>query len=184
MIYSMTGFGRGQATVGGIDLCVEINSVNRRNLEISVSLPRDWQILEKAVQDQIRNKVNRGKLHVSVQAGPASTESGFHWDSDGLESSLNRLGTVAKAHSIAWPPDADALIRLAALNKVDVALPKAEDLQGSLLEMVEAAMRQLLAMRETEGLTLHGDLAGRVGTLVDRLDAIRESSTGTVPRYR
>jgi uncharacterized protein YicC (UPF0701 family) len=92
MICSMTGFGRSQASLEGLDISVEINSVNRRNLEISISLPREWQALERDIQNLLRESFNRGKLHVTVQAVPGVAEAGFQWDPQGLESSLKRLG--------------------------------------------------------------------------------------------
>jgi uncharacterized protein (TIGR00255 family) len=184
MILSMTGFGRQQATIGGIDLSVEINSVNRRNLEISVSLPREWQLLEKDIQDRIRNKLSRGKVHVYIQAGPATVESGFHWNDEGLESSFNRLGQVAARLGVAWPPDADALVRLAALNKVDALLPEADTVQSQLLEQVEAALQQMVEMRAAEGTALKDDLAARTASLAGHLGNIQSHSADTLPRHR
>lgn len=184
MIFSMTGFGRGQVTVEGIDLSVEFNSVNRRNLEISVSLPREWQSLEKEIQELVRTRVNRGKLHVFIQANPAAAEAGLHWDETGLESSLRRLGELAGRHGISWPPDGSALVRLAALNKVDAILPGVDNVRESLIGQVETALGKLMEMRQAEGAALGDDLAQRARQLADYLTEIRELSVGTVPRYR
>jgi uncharacterized protein (TIGR00255 family) len=184
MIYSMTGFGRSQTSFSGVDLSIEINSVNRRNLEISVSLPREWQALERDIQSLLRETFGRGKLHVSVQAQPAAAESGFQWDENGLESSLRRLGEVAQRHGIQWPPEANALVRLAALNKVDVALPAAEEISEPFMASVKAAAEELLAMRGTEGGALGTDLKQRLDSMKASLSSIREDSTNTVARYR
>jgi uncharacterized protein (TIGR00255 family) len=184
MIYSMTGFGRSQTSLGGLDLSVEVNAVNRRNLEISVSLPREWQALERDIQAFLREGFNRGKLHVSVQAQPAAAESGFHWDENGLESSLRRLGEVAARHEIAWPPSADALVRLAALNKVDALLPGADEIAELLMNSVQAASAELLSMRKTEGAALGLDLQQRLDALVRALATIGDESAKTVSRFR
>lgn len=184
MIYSMTGFGRAQTTVDGMDLSVEISSVNRRNLEISVSAPRDWQSLERDIQAVAREKLNRGKLHIYIQAAPAAGESGFHWDAEGLESSLKRLGAVAKSKGINWPPDANALVRIAALNKVEMVLPGTETIAPTLLELVQTAIEQLVSMRQAEGSALKEDLEARNGALATALAEIREKSSGTVDRFR
>ena len=184
MIYSMTGFGRAQTTVDGTDLSVEISSVNRRNLEISVSLPRDWQSLERDIQAVAREKANRGKLHFFIQAVPAAGEGGFHWDADGLDSSMKRLGQEAESRGIVWPPDANALIRIAALNKVDTVLPGSEEIAPKLLELVQTAMGHLVSMRETEGNALKEDLEARNNSLASALEQIREKSENTVDRFR
>lgn len=183
MISSMTGFGRAQATIDGMDLSVEISSVNRRNLEISVSLPRDWQVMERDIQAASREVLNRGKLHVYVQATPAAGEGGFHWDTEGLESSMKRLEAVASAHGINWPPDANALVRIAALNKVEMALPGSEEIAPSVLELVNKALVQLVSMRQAEGLSLQQDLAARNSSLAGLLGQIREKSANTVGRF-
>ncbi|MEX0321830.1 MAG: YicC/YloC family endoribonuclease [Puniceicoccaceae bacterium] len=180
----MTGFGRAQATIDGMDLSVEISSVNRRNLEISVSLPRDWQALERDIQAAARENLNRGKLHIYVQAMPAAGEGGFHWDAEGLESSMKRLEQVAQAHGIAWPPDANALVRIAGLNKVEMALPGSEEIAPKLIELVQTALQQLVSMRETEGLALKEDLSERNAAIGNALAQIREKSENTVGRFR
>ena len=184
MIYSMTGFGRSQSSFKGVDLSIEINAVNRRNLEISVSLPREWQVLERDIQALMRETFSRGKLHVSVQAQPATADSGFQWDENGLESSLHRLGEVAARQGIDWPPQADALVRLAALNKVDVALPDSEEISKVFMASVKAATEDLLAMRGTEGEALGTDLRQRLDKLRASLSSIRDDSGDTVARYR
>ena len=184
MIASMTGFGRSQTSHEGVDISVEINSVNRRNLEISVSLPREWQQLERDIQTLLREHFNRGKLHVSIQAAPGASEAGFQWDQAGLESSLRRLGEVAAKHAIAWPPEADALVRLAALNKVEVILPSTDEAMASVMQHVAAASSELNTMRQTEGSALAADLSARVEFLASGLASIEDLGTGTVPRYR
>ncbi|MGC9451076.1 MAG: YicC/YloC family endoribonuclease [Oceanipulchritudo sp.] len=180
----MTGFGRSQATVDGIGLSVEVNAVNRRNLEIAVSLPREWQPLEKEIQDLIRQRVHRGKLHVYVQADPGFEEGGFHWDEDGLQSSLKRLAVIATREGFDWPPSADALVRLAALNKIEGRLPSLETIEAPLLRHLTLAMEQLMEMREMEGRALGEDLDARLQALVAHMTGIRSLSGDTVCRYR
>lgn len=184
MLQSMTGFGQSQATLEGVDLSIEVNSVNRRNLEVSVSIPREWQCLERDLQAAVKQRFARGKLHLQVHASAAGGQSGFSWDEAGLESSLERLKATAVRHSIKWDPDANALVRLAGLNKADLALPAADDISGSLAEQVGLALDQLALMRQTEGAALATDLRQRIGTLEQLLTEIRQHSSGTVERYR
>ena len=184
MIYSMTGFGRSQTSHEGVDLSVEINSVNRRNLEISVSLPREWQSLEREVQSILRDRFSRGKLHVTIQAVPAADEGGFYWDEAGMESSLKRLARLADRLGSPWPPDTDSLVRLAALNRVEAMLPGCEQISGILAGQVEKAAEGLRAMRETEGTALQADMLERIGILARALEQIRALSSKTVPDYR
>jgi uncharacterized protein (TIGR00255 family) len=184
MIRSMTGFGRSQSSFEGVDLTVEVNAVNRRNLEISVSLPREWQALEREVQALLRGLFSRGKLHVSILAVPAVSEAGFQWDAQGLEASLLRLGEVAYRHGIGWPPTAESLVRLAALNKVDMRLPDPEAIGALVMAEARKAAKALLLMREAEGAALGADLGERIAALARSMANIGRLSSESVPRYR
>jgi len=180
----MTGFGRSQGSHGALDLSLEINSVNRRNLETTISLPREWQSLDRDIQQFIRERFDRGKFHVALQAVPCACEGGFQWDQAGLDACLQRMGEVAARYGISWPPDADALVRLAALHKVEAVLPDAGEIRTVLETLLEAACRDLLLMRETEGQRMGDDLFARLNALHEALRVIRKESAGTVPHYR
>ena len=49
MIRSMTGFGRCRKTVGGLDITVEIKSVNSRFLDCNTKISRAYGYLEERV---------------------------------------------------------------------------------------------------------------------------------------
>src|SRR5476651_504511 len=63
---SMTGYGRGTATFDGRQIAVELSSVNRKQAEISLSLPRTLLELEPRVRDEINAHISRGRLTVAV----------------------------------------------------------------------------------------------------------------------
>jgi len=52
---SMTGYGRSDCSQDGFKITVELSSVNRKQSEISVNLPREMEMLEA----QIRDLINR-----------------------------------------------------------------------------------------------------------------------------
>ena len=67
MIRSMTGFGRCRETVDGLDVTVEIRSVNSRFLDCNVKLPRAFGYLEERVKPYLQKLgIARGKVDVWV----------------------------------------------------------------------------------------------------------------------
>ena len=52
-MYSMTGYGRGEAEVNGRTLVVELKSVNHRFLDLSIKLPRVLLFAEDAMKKTI-----------------------------------------------------------------------------------------------------------------------------------
>src|SRR5437763_300881 len=63
---SMTGYGRGDCSQDGFKITVELSSVNRKQTEISVNLPREMELLEAPIRDVINRHVARGRLTVRV----------------------------------------------------------------------------------------------------------------------
>ena len=66
MIRSMTGYGRGQQTLGGMDITVELRSVNHRYYEYSSRLPRVYGFLDERLKNYLQKTVSRGKVDVGV----------------------------------------------------------------------------------------------------------------------
>ena len=65
---SMTGYGRGEADHGGVKFSVELNSVNRKQSDIVISLPRDFAELEPRIRQMINEKLSRGRTNVVVSS--------------------------------------------------------------------------------------------------------------------
>src|SRR5271154_3426797 len=71
---SMTGYGRGESAQNGFKITVEVSSVNRKQTEIAVNLPRDLEVLEAQIREEINRRVSRGRVtvRVAVQNAPGA----------------------------------------------------------------------------------------------------------------
>ncbi|HEY5036328.1 MAG TPA: YicC/YloC family endoribonuclease, partial [Chthoniobacterales bacterium] len=58
---SMTGYGRGETEREGARVSVEVNSVNRRQSDIVINLPRELSALEPRVRQEVSERVTRGR---------------------------------------------------------------------------------------------------------------------------
>ena len=65
-MYSMTGYGRGEYKDGGIELTVEIKTVNNRYLDINVKCPRIFNALEEEIRRIVREKLTRGHADLFI----------------------------------------------------------------------------------------------------------------------
>ena len=70
MIRSMTAFARQEIIEPWGQLTLEVRSVNHRYLEISMRLPEELRLLETRIRESIANKLNRGKVDVSLRYQP------------------------------------------------------------------------------------------------------------------
>src|SRR5262245_58491884 len=75
MIRSMTGFGRAELTGETLVVSVEARSVNHRHLDVGVRLPTAFAGLEGDVRRIVQGRLDRGRVDVSIQVGPLSTQS-------------------------------------------------------------------------------------------------------------
>ena len=83
---SMTGYGRGQSVHNGSKFSVELNSVNRKQSDVVVTLPRELAELEPRVRDVINAEVSRGRLTVVI----AFHHSAHRTPTPALDSALAR----------------------------------------------------------------------------------------------
>ena len=69
MIKSMTGYGRAIQLVDGMNITVEIKSVNHRYFEFSSKLPRSYGFLDEKLKSFFMGKLTRGKMecYVSIE---------------------------------------------------------------------------------------------------------------------
>ncbi len=63
---SMTGFGNGEVLIGDLLYRVEIASVNRKQADIVINMPRELTALESRVRKMIKESVSRGRVNVNI----------------------------------------------------------------------------------------------------------------------
>src|SRR2546423_11656280 len=63
---SMTGYGRAEVVHAGRKFSVELNSVNRKQSDIVISLPRDLGELEPRIRQTINENISRGRTNVVI----------------------------------------------------------------------------------------------------------------------
>ena len=65
---SMTGFGRGEAVADGVVWRAELSSVNRKQLELVMHLPRELSELEVPLRNKLAEQLSRGRVQLNVNA--------------------------------------------------------------------------------------------------------------------
>lgn len=179
---SMTGFGRGSAQFGSHSVSVQVNSVNRRGLDLSVALPDAWETLEGGIADAVRKVVARGKVHVVVEVdgGRAAAE----WDEAAVADTLDRLKDLAAAQGVPFQPSAELLWEIASAQSGEGQLGAAEEVWPAVEQALTAALRGLGAMRAREGEALLVDFLGRLAKLHSNVEAIAQRAPQVTVNYR
>lgn len=182
----MTGYGRGVAVGGGLSVEVEVGSVNRKQLDIVVSLPKALALLEPRVQEELARVLSRGRVTVdiAVHGSARLLRDSIRIDEDLAAAYLAAFRRAAKKLSV---PDDTTLRHLIALPGVlhtESADADVEAVWPLLHKALGKAAKDLVAMRTREGQRLARDLTARIGLLKKRLASIRAAAPGVADRYR
>jgi uncharacterized protein (TIGR00255 family) len=139
---------------------VQVNSVNRRGLDLTLKMPAEWSGFEAGVTEAVRKVALRGKVHVAVEVTGRSS-SGIGWDEDEVAASVEQLGLLAQKQGIKFEPTAELLWQIANSQRTNGGLPADESVEELLLKTLAEALRGLAAMRAREGEALLVDFLGR-----------------------
>jgi uncharacterized protein (TIGR00255 family) len=183
----MTGFGRGCADSvdAGVRIQIEINSVNRKTLDVQISAPREWSGYEAVCNQWIGGAFQRGRVNIQIKV--ESTQGGsdsLALNTTAMAESLKGLRTFAETQGLEFTPDSRFLLELARSVKDSSGLPDWKDLKASIEEAFKKALADIDSMRLQEGVALAVDLKERITELESFRQTIEQNSAGSTKRYR
>lgn len=184
---SMTGFGRGNAEVAemGLHIVVEINSVNRKTLDVQISAPREWSGYEASVNGWINGGFQRGRVNVQIKVSSQLGETNtLVLNTDAMAKSIEDLRAFAETNGLGFEPDSQFLLELARSLKDSEGLPDWKDLKAPLETAFQEALKDIDSMRLQEGAALATDLKERIAQLETLRQTISTSSQGNTDTYR
>src|SRR5579859_5654420 len=111
---SMTGYGRGECAQDGLKVTVELSSVNRKQSEISVALPRELEVLEAQIRDVVNRSIARGRLtaRVSLHAGEGKLSGQVRLNVPLAKAYVRELNRLAKDLKLSGNITLDLLARV------------------------------------------------------------------------
>jgi uncharacterized protein (TIGR00255 family) len=180
----MTGYGRGQSVHNGAKFTVELNSVNRKQNDVVVNLPRELAELEPRVRDAINSEVSRGRMTVVIGFHAGVAPQSLALDRALAASYLTAMRGLQKELSVGGEITIETILRAPGVLRApeeqisaDVAWPNVE-------AALKTALADLLKMREAEGRHLAKDLEKRLKKVRSAVKSIRKHLPGVVKRYR
>ncbi len=160
MVSSMTAFARQVAEGDWGKATWELRSVNHRFLDVSLRLPEDLRGLEGAVRERLAAKLKRGKVDCTLRYEPPGGGATRLTVNDALLDAV-----IAAAQDVAARlPQSTPLAPLDLLRwpgVIDTADVDAERIGAAVLQLLDAALEELVATRTREGEKLKGMLSSR-----------------------
>lgn len=181
----MTGYGRGEADHNGARFSVELNSVNRKQSDIVINLPRDLTELEPRIRQTILENISRGRTNVIVNyhdsangtrklALDTKLAQSYHEAMRALQKELNAPGEITIG----------TILQAPGVMRASEEMLKAADVWPAVEKALRAALAELIKMREREGKHLAKDLIHRLKTIRKELKTVRALHPDVVKKYR
>ena len=182
----MTGYGWGECSQDGFKLTVELSSVNRKQGEISVNLPRELEVLEAQIRDEINRRIARGRLtcRVTLHAAEGNEAARVRLNSALAEAYAREMRQLARKLKLANDLSLDLIVRSPGVLEPGDEVGDAEAFWPAVNKSLQQALAMLLKMRSREGLSLRKDLCGRMDTMRKAVARVRKEAPLVQKRYR
>ncbi|HHE47190.1 MAG TPA: YicC family protein, partial [Bacteroidetes bacterium] len=182
---SMTGYGFGRAADEGLDVTVELRSVNNRFLDINLRLPRALYPHDPEIRESVRKRIERGRVTLV-----ANVE---YIDDQAPDIHLNRPKLMAFARQLEQlrrELKLEGGIRLEHLLTVeDVFVASDDETYRSRLwklcrSALEEALNEIIDASTVEAEALCRDIVERIVGVEEQLGKIRVAAATQVEEYQ
>lgn len=183
---SMTGYGRGESVQDGFKITVELSSVNRKQAEISVALPRELEILEAQVRDTVNQQISRGRLNVRVafHSSAGKLAARMHLNAALAKAYARELARLGRQLKFTDPVTLEHVLRAPGVFQTDEQLAGEEDFWPAVGKALRQALGALLKMRAREGSHLAKALTGHIALMRQAVERVRKQAPQVQERYR
>ena len=173
----MTGFGSGRAEVNGTAVYAEISTVNRKQLEIRFTMPREFNSFENELRKLLQNELSRGQVSVRISCTSGAGEA----------AGINRervAALIAAARELGKEFNVDGELSMAQVLTLPGVFAESsdtvpEEVKNAALTALANAAQALNAMRSAEGAALKLELEERI-TLLENLRESLLPEVGTI----
>ncbi len=184
MLRSMTGFGQGAAVVEDGSLHVEVKSLNSKFLDLSLRLPSGLSEKELEARTLIQEKLERGKISITVEYRRSTPEQVPHRYNEALF--VAHYAELKKLADRVMAPY-DTIFEMA-LRSPDVTVDQETKANANTLEkfiqVLSTAISQCNKFRQDEGTTLAEKLTGYIRSIGALLESVEQLDPLRVEKIR
>ncbi len=163
---------------------LEIRSLNSKYFKAVLRLPEEFQGLEAELESELRHRLHRGSVFMSVKHSDTSADAAYTINARALERYVEQLQNVPQVAAGKVDLNIAALLALPG-----VLQPPADEEERlaqarvALVNLVERACGSLIRMREKEGQIILNDLLQHREVISARLKLISERAPKVMAEY-
>ena len=179
MLYSMTGYGRAEQTIGDKTFLVEVRSLNGKQFDLRINIPALLKPFEFEIRNMLNEGLQRGSVECFITIKQNGTGKPVSINTDLAKAYYEPVAALAKELGL---PEGDILSTLLKLPEVITASSETvsdTDWEG-FQKVLKEAIHHLNEHRKNEGLSLEADLLLRV----TNIEKYQEALTVLAPKRR
>ena len=179
MLYSMTGYGRAEQTIGDKTFLVEVRSLNGKQFDLRINIPALLKPFEFEIRNMLNEGLQRGSVECFITIKQNGTGKPVSINTDLAKSYYEPVAALAQELGL---PQGDLLSTLLKLPEVITASSDTlsdNDWEG-FQKVLKEPIYQLNEHRKNEGLSLEADLLSRVSNI----EKHQETLTLLAPKRR
>lgn len=185
MIKSMTGYGGAKGSVEGLEISIELKSVNNRYLDTSVRLPRSFLFAEDSIKAAVQRHISRGKVDVFVSIdSSAAGDMTVKINQPLLKGYIEAVNSIANEYGLPNDMTAMSVCRFPDVLSVEKKDMDAEAITSGIIAIAEQALEDFDSMRLREGEKLRDDVLSKLGTIESLVSVVEQESPKTLADYR
>ncbi len=167
MIRSMTGVGRAEGTVPGIEarIAVDIRSVNHKYFELISKLPPILIGYEREIHNLVRRWVRRGYVQLQITLDESCVTPNIEIDHQVVTNYLRLTRELKKRYAVAGEVDINTLLNLPGVITTKKKNANGMRIWQSSKKIIVKALKEMNRMKETEGTNLMKDLRRRINKI-------------------
>ncbi len=184
MVRSMTGYGRFQQTIDGMDITVELKSVNHRYYEYSSRIPRSYGFLDEKLKAYIQKSISRGKVDVFVWINTVDAPGSEVTVNFSLaQSYLKALGELCGRFNLKDDVSTMSLARFTDVLTVHQNAGDEDEIWNAVRQVADGSISRFIEMREREGVAMREDILRHADNILKAVDEVERRSPITVREH-
>jgi uncharacterized protein (TIGR00255 family) len=172
MIKSMTGYGKAELEINNKKITIEIKSLNSKQLDINTRLPILYREKEIEIRRLISEKLNRGKVDLSIFSENLGEDSSAKINGPVVRSYFHQLKELSKETGV----EVNHETLLTVLRLPDSVKTEYENLNDEEWKAIRnhllLAISDMDKYRIQEGVSLSSDLTGNIEIIRQLLDQV------------
>ena len=181
---SMTGYGRGEYSENGINVLVEVKSVNNRNFDFNAKIPRSFICFEDKIRKIVNSYIKRGRIDLFLNFSDDRKDSlSVELNLKKAKEYVDAAKKISETFNVCNDCSSAFILKCPDVIKDDFN-PDVSEYEGAITCAVETAMQNFNAMRKTEGEKLVTDMLGRMDVIERLALSVEERAPLVADEYK